>query len=303
VNTERTLKEEFLSLKQERRAIMLAHYYQEPEIQDLADFVGDSLALSRAALKTTGDVILFCGVDFMAEGASILNPARTVLIPNTESHCPLAGMLDAGTVRQMRQKYPDAAIATYVNSLAEAKAESDIMFTSGNAVKIAQALPNERIVMGPDRNLAVFVQRSLPEKRIIFMPDDGYCYVHRQFSVKQVLNARRNGFFVMVHPECNPDVQEAADFVGSTEQMLKCAGETRQPKIAVGTEEGFTYPLKKRYPGKEFVPLDSSAICKEMKVHTLESATRALRDMKPQVKVEKNIAVRARKAIERMLAL
>jgi len=157
--------------------------------------------------------------------------------------------------------------------------------------------------MGPDRNLAVFVQRSLPEKRIIFMPDDGYCYVHRQFSVKQVLGARRNGFFVMVHPECNPDVQEAADFVGSTEQMLKCAGETRQPKIAVGTEEGFTYPLKKRYPGKEFVPLDSSAICKEMKVHTLESATRALRDMKPQVKVEKNIAVRARKAIERMLAL
>ena len=297
------LIEEIERLKEERNAIILSHNYQPAEIQEIADYLGDSLGLSRKASKTDADVIVFCGVQFMAETAAILSPDKTVLLPDINAGCPMADMLTAEKLRDLKRKHPDAVTVAYVNTSAEVKAEVDICCTSSNAIRVIESLRDaSEIIFVPDKYLADYVSKRTDRNLIVW---DGFCPSHVKILPEDVLRQKRlhPKAEVMVHPECNPDVQKASDFVGSTEQMLKYAGETPQAKMAVGTEEGFTYPLKKRYPGKEFVPLDSSAICKEMKIHTLESATRALKDMEPQVKVEKNIAARARKAIERMLAI
>jgi len=296
------LKERFLKLKEEKNVVVLVHNYQLPEIQEVADYIGDSFGLSKKAAKTKADIILFCGVDFMAETAAILNPNKKVLIPAPEAKCPMAKMLPPEVVREYKKRYPKAAVAVYVNTLAVTKAEADIVFTSSNAVKVCQSLPHKQILVGPDRNLALYIRRQLPDKEIIPMPSDGFCYVHRRFSPEDIEAVKALGHSkVMVHPECRLDVHDRADFVGSTAQMFEHPAQTKEKRFVIGTEVGLLYRMKKTYPKKKFHPLNPQAICKQMKMNTLEKCYEALKKEKYIVKVEDIIAKKAKRALQRMM--
>lgn len=285
--------------------VILAHNYVVPELQDIADFVSDSLVLCRRVQEIEKKYILFCGVDFMAETASILNPDKIVLVPDREARCPMAAMLPAEKLKLAKKKYPDAAVVLYVNTLAEAKALADITCTSSNAVEVVKSLDEERILFGPDKNLASYVARNVPEKEIIPIPSDGHCYVHEMFGRLHILKAKQSFPFaeILIHPECRPEVQELAHFICSTEQMVKRARKSKKREFIIATEVGLIYRLRREMPNKEFIPALSSAICEPMKMNTLEKAERALKNKDNIVKVEKKIAEKARKAIERMLEL
>jgi len=298
------LRRKIGELKERKRAVILAHNYQLPEVQEVADFVGDSLELARASSGVEADLIVFAGVDFMAEMASMLNPDKRVVIPDPEARCPMAFQLPASLVREARAKHPGAAVVLYVNTLAEAKAESDVACTSANAPQIVNALEEETVLFGPDRNLAWFVQQRT-KKRIIPLPDYGYCYVHRLFTPVDILalKERYPDAEVLVHPECDPEVQKLATHLCSTSQMIQRARASPARRFIVATEVGMTYRLKKENPDKEFIPALPTAICQQMKKHNLEKVYLALRDERYPVRVPEEIAGRARLTIERMLEL
>ncbi|MEM2282305.1 MAG: quinolinate synthase NadA [Candidatus Hadarchaeales archaeon] len=298
------LIEKINRLRKEKRAVILAHNYQVPEVQLIADFVGDSLELARRSAEVEKDLVVFCGVDFMAETASILNPKKKVLIPDLEARCPMASQLPVQVVRDAKKKHPDAAVVLYVNTLAEAKAEADVICTSANSPQVVNALEEEEVLFGPDRNLAWFVQRR-SGKKIVPIPEDGHCYVHKMFSPADLslLKERFPDAEILVHPECDPKVQELASHICSTTQMLVRAKASSAKRFIIVTEVGLVDRLRRENPNKEFIPLLETAVCKEMKKHSLEKVYLALRDEKHVVKVPEKIAERARKSIERMFEI
>ena len=290
------------ALKQERNAIILAHNYQIGEVQDIADFVGDSLDLSIKASQVKEDVILFCGVHFMAETAAILAPDKTVLIPDAGAGCPMADMLDAGELRKWKRDNPGLEVVCYVNTTAEVKAECDICCTSSNALKVVESLEGNQILFGPDKNLAAWVARYTKKKII---PWDGYCYVHNNILAKDV-KAKRERYpeaEVWVHPECRPEVIDLADQVLSTGKMVKQAHETEIKEIIIGTEAGIIHRLKKENPDKEFYAVKDLALCVNMKKITLPKVLHSLENMEYKVEVPLEIAQKARGAIERMIKI
>lgn len=292
--------------KHKRDVIILAHNYQVPEIQDIADFVGDSLGLCQEAAKVKKPYILFCGVDFMAESAAMLNPGKTVLMPDLRARCPMAAMLPASKIRQAKKEHPDAAVVLYINTLAEARAEADVVCTSANAIKIVKAVNAKKIIFGPDINLMWHVARHVPEKKFIPVPEHGFCITHhRKFRKEHVLRAKEKhpGAEVLVHPECKPEVQMLADYICSTEQMVRRARESNSREFIIATEVGLIHRLQKEVPGKTFIPALEQAVCVTMKMHTIEKVLDALRERKNVVTVEPAIAAKARKALERMLEL
>ena len=294
--------EEIQALKKERRATILAHNYQLPEVQDVADLVGDSLELSRAAARLDSEVIIFCGVDFMAETASILSPQKRVVIPEIGAWCPMAHMITPDQLEDLKALNPEAAVVCYVNSTAEIKAKSDICCTSANGVQVVNSLAQKEIIFVPDRNLAAYVARHTNKKII---PWNGYCYVHDHFTPDEVRAARtlHPGAEVLVHPECRPEVIDQADFVYSTSGMGKHAKTSNAREFIIGTEVGMIYRLKKENPEKEFYPLSENAVCQNMKKTTLEKVKRALQTLEPRVTVPEEVAARAKRSIERMLAV
>jgi len=301
---QKDLSEKISRLKEEKNAVILAHNYQRPEVQLAADYLGDSLDLARRSTGLDADLVVFAGVDFMAEMAAMLNPDKTVVVPDLEGRCPMAAQLSAEGVREARKKHPDAAVVLYVNTLAEAKAEADVTCTSANAPQIVGAMDEEKVLFGPDRNLAWFAQRRT-DKKVIPIPKDGHCYVHKMFSPADIklLKEEHPDAEVLVHPECDPEVQQLADHICSTSQMLVRAKASSAKKFIIGTEVGMVDRLRREFPDKEFVPALDTAICEQMKKHTLEKVYLSLRDKKHVVKVSPKIADRARAAIERMLEI
>jgi len=299
---EKDLATEILRLKKEKHAIILAHNYQRGEVQDVADLVGDSLELARAAASMAGDAIIFCGVDFMAETAAILSPEKTVVLPAPDACCPMADMITADELRLVKSRNPGAAVVCYVNSTAEVKAESDICCTSSNVVDVVKSLKEEKVIIVPDRNLARYAAR-FTDKEIL--PWDGFCLVHDRVTVEQVRAARslHPGARLLVHPECRPEVIDAADHVASTSGMIRYVRESGEKEFIIGTETGILHRLKKDNFGKTCYPLSESMICTNMKKTTLPMVRDALESLRPQVVVPEETAAKARMAIMRMLAL
>jgi quinolinate synthase len=294
------LKERLLQLKKERNAIILAHYYQRDEIQEVADFRGDSFLLAQKAAQTDADVIVFCGVHFMGESAKILAPDKIVLIPDERAGCPMADMVNVEGLRELKKKHPNATVVTYINSSAEVKAETDICCTSSNAVKVIQSVPTDEIIWVPDKNLGHYVSKFTDKKMIIW---EGYCNTHDMLTVKDVeeMKARYPGAELVVHPECRPEVVAMADFVGSTTAIIKYCKESPATEFIVGTEDGTGYQLRKDSPHKTFHFASKFLVCPNMKVNNLKKLVRCLETMRPQVYVPPHIADRARVSLERML--
>lgn len=296
------LIEDINASKKKKNAIILVHNYQTHKIYEIADFIGDSLELSRKSASTDANYIVFCGVDFMAETASILNPTKTVLLPILEARCPMAAMASAKGVRILKQQYPDAAVVSYVNTSAEVKAESDICCTSANAVRVVNSVKQEKVIFVPDENLALYVARHT-KKHII--PWKGWCYVHTKFSVEALNEARRlhPNAEVVVHPECKPEIIDLADKVCSTSQMMKWIGESDRDEFIIGTEVGMIDRLKLEYPDKTFYTAPPGATCIQMKMNKLESVLEALEKEQHVITVPENVRLRAKKALDMMLAL
>ena len=299
-NSRAQLAEKILSLKKERNAVILAHNYQLGEIQDIADFVGDSLELSQNAARTNADVIVFCGVHFMAETASILCPDKIVLLPVMEAGCPMANMIRAEDLRKMKKEHPGAVIVCYINTTAEVKAESDICCTSANAVRLVQGLEAREIIFVPDQYLGHYVSTKTGKKMILW---PGYCPTHVRIQTEDIHRLRKMypGAEVMVHPECRPEVVAIADFVLSTGGMIRHARSSQAAEIIVGTEIGLIHRLRKENPDKVFIPISEQAVCPNMKMITLENILWSMEDMSPQVKVAENIQLKAKKAVDRMI--
>ena len=297
------LSDEIRSLAAGRNAIILAHNYCRGEVQDVADFTGDSLELARKAAETTADVIVFCGVYFMAETAKILNPSRTVLIPDPSAGCPMADMVTAEQLRGLKSSHPGAKAVCYVNSTAEVKAECDMCVTSGNAERVMSRFsPDEEVIFVPDQHLGGHIAGLLGRTYVLW---PGYCPTHAAVTAAAIDEARRQhpGAPVLVHPECARDVREAADERLSTGGMCRYARESSAGEIVVGTETGILHRLRKENPGKLFHPVSDRIVCPNMKKNTLENLRDSLRDMKTEVVVPEEIAVRARRAIDAMLAI
>jgi len=292
------LVSEIRKLKEEKNAIVLAHNYERGEIQDIADYTGDSLELSVKATETDAEIIVFSAVRFMAETASILNPDKKVLLPDKYASCRLAEMCPAEKLREWKEKHPDFAVVSYVNTFAEVKAESDICCTSSNAVHIVRSLPDHNILFTPDKNLASFTSEKIPEKNII--PWQGYCYVHQHINRGKItfLKSRYPEAEVMAHPECTPEVRRIADFVGSTAQMQKHAEKSKTQEYIVGTEDGLTYRLEKDNPEKRFYPV--GAICVGMKRNTLHDVLFSLKEEKHEVHVPEITRIKAYAALNKM---
>jgi quinolinate synthase len=298
-----TIIEEIKSLKASRNAIILAHNYQPAEIQDLADFTGDSLELARKAATVAEDVVVFCGVHFMAETAAILNPRKTVLLPTPDAGCPMADMITGEQLRELKAKHPGAKVLCYVNSTAEIKAESDCCVTSSNAVAVARSFPaDQQIIFVPDQHLGSWTAEQLGRKFILW---PGFCPTHARMTDHQIALAREKhpGAPVLVHPECPKGVRDAADQVLSTGGMCRYVLGRPEAAFIVGTETGILHRLQKENPDKQFFPLLESAVCPNMKKTTLEKVLWSLRENETIVRVEEPIASRARKSIEAMLAI
>ena len=295
------LADKVRALAREKGALVLAHNYQLGEVQDVADFVGDSLELARKASQVRADLILFCGVHFMAETAKILNPDARVLEPDPNAGCPMANMLNARQLRNLKGRHPLAVVVTYVNSSAEVKAETDVCCTSGNALKVVSGIPRDRdIIFVPDKSLGAYVSAKL-DRPLIFW--DGYCPTHHRITAEAVLQARREhpSAKVVVHPECTPDVTALADEVASTSGILRYASETPYAEYIIGTEIGMLHRLKKENPGKFFYPVTRFADCPNMKLNTLDKLLWSLEDGEFEVTVSEPTASRAKKALDRML--
>jgi quinolinate synthase len=294
------LIEKVLKLKQQKNAVILAHNYQKPEIYEIADFIGDSLELARKAEKTDAKIIVFCGVDFMAESAKILNPDKLVLHPEKLSICPMAQMVTKEQILEMKEKYPEAVVVSYVNTTAEVKSVSDICCTSANAVEVVNSLKENEIIFTPDKNLAIYVQTK-SKKKII--PVEGYCYVHAKITAEEVKKAKQNHpkAKVMVHPECKIEVIKLADAVASTSQMLKYAKESDAKEFIAVTECGMAERLKREMPDKKFYAV--GGICIQMKEITLEKVYNCLKNETNSVEIDKDIMDKAGKALRRMIEI
>ena len=288
-------------LKEKRGAVILAHNYQPPEIQDIADHLGDSLDLSRLAARLPNEIIVFCGVHFMAETASILSPAKKVLLPDPEAGCPMADMIGADDLLALKEKHPDSAVVMYVNSTAAVKAHTDVCCTSANAVKVVESIPaGRRIIFGPDRNLGGWVASKTGRDLVIW---DGYCPPHQNIIPEEIraLKEKHPGAKVMVHPEVIPAARAEADAILGTGGMIRYAGESGAGTFIVGTEAGMCYRLETLFPDKLFVPASKHAICRNMKKITLAKIASSLESEGPAVEVPAEIADRARGAIQRMI--
>ncbi|MFA5882045.1 MAG: quinolinate synthase NadA [Eubacteriales bacterium] len=297
------LAEEITELKKKRNAVILAHLYQRPEVQDIADFTGDSLGLSQEAAQTDADVIVFCGVHFMAETAAILSPRKTVLLPEINAGCPMADMVTADALREKKKEFPDAVVVCYVNSSADVKAESDICCTSANAVKVVKSVPeHNRIIFVPDKNLGHYVGLQTGRK-IIYWP--GYCNTHDKLTVSDIQKAKHAhpGAVVMVHPECRPEVVALADEVFSTSGMIKFANDNGGREYIIGTEMGILHQLQRRCPDKKFFMASNKLICPNMKATTLEKVKWALQEMHPRITVPEAVREKALGAVKRMIVV
>jgi quinolinate synthase len=294
---------EIRALAHEREAMILAHNYQRAEVQDVADFVGDSLGLSRQAAETTAPTIVFAGVHFMAETAKILAPDKTVLLPEPRAGCPMADMITGGALTAWKAEHPGVPVVTYVNSSAEVKAESDVCVTSANAVAVVRALGAEKILFAPDRNLGSWVARSLPDVEVLLW--EGWCPTHDDVTVEQVLAARAEHpeAPVMAHPECRPAVVDLADAVLSTSQMLAFAAHSPAEEFIVVTESGLVHALEKAAPGKRFFELAPRMLCPNMKITTLAKVRDCLASGSGEVHVAVDVRTRALRAVERMVAI
>ena len=296
------IEDEIRMLRNDRRAVILAHNYCRGEVQDVADFTGDSLELARKATEIQADVIVFCGVRFMAETAKILNPEKKVLLPDPTAGCPMAEMITAAQLRELKAQHPGAKAVCYVNSTAEVKAECDICVTSGNAEKVMATLKGEEIIFVPDMHLGGYVSKKLGETYSCWK---GYCPIHNRLELRDVQSGRIEAGMdapVLVHPECDKPVREAADYCLSTGGMCRFVKESPAERFVIGTEKGILHRLQKENPEKEFFPI-GNLVCEDMKKITLEKLRDALEKMQYEVVVPDEIAKRARKAIERMLSV
>jgi len=294
------LVKDILKLKKERNAVLLVHNYQLPELQDIADLTGDSLGLSLEAAKTDAEVIVFCGVKFMAETASVICPEKKVLLPDIASGCPMADMITAEQLIAFKKKHPGVPVVTYVNSSAEVKAESDYCCTSANSVSIVNSVPGNEVIFVPDKYLGAYTAKKTGKKLILW---DGYCPTHAKILPQDILKRRKEypKGKVMAHPECTQEVCELADIVCSTEGLVRFAKETEAKDIIVATEVGMLHRLKKEAPDKNFIPASDLAVCPNMKKNTLEKVLWSLEEMKHEIKVPEDVRVKALKAINRML--
>lgn len=295
------LLDKIRKLKDDRRAVILAHNYQPAEVQDIADITGDSLGLSVEASKTDADVIVFCGVQFMAETAAILSPQKTVLLPDKDAGCPLADMTTTAQLGQLKSEHPDALVVCYVNSSAQVKAESDYCCTSANAVELVSSLPKDRrIIFVPDQHLGRHVQKETGRDLVLW---PGYCLTHVLITERDIEEAKAEhpDAVVMAHPECTEPVKALADRILSTGQMLKFASKNTTQRFIVATEVGIIHALKKRNPRAEFIPASDRAVCPTMKLITLEKILWALEDMKYKISVPDKVSARAKKALDRMV--
>ena len=298
-----TLTARALELKRWRNAYIIVHNYQRGEVQEIADVTGDSLALAQAAIRADSQVVVFCGVDFMAETAAILNPDKMILLPEINAGCPMAGMITAEQLRAKKAQFPQAAVVCYVNSSAEVKAESTICCTSANAVQVVRSLRERQILFVPDRNLGAYVQRLAPEKEIILW--EGFCPTHQRFKEEDLVRTREahpDAEFI-AHPECRPEVLVHADCITSTSGMLGAVQHSTARRFIIGTEEGMLYKLKKEHPDREFILPTQRLVCPTMKMTKLASVVRSLERLEYQITVPGLIAERAKEALDRMLAL
>ncbi len=303
MNNNQKLVEDILKLKDERKAIILAHNYQSPGVQDIADFVGDSLGLSQEAAKTEAEVISFCGVHFMAETVAILCPDKTVLMPDLNAGCPMANMITLRQLREQKKKHPQAVVVTYINSKAEIKAESDYCCTSSNAVKVVNAIPEDKeILFVPDKYLGSYVASQTKRNLILW---EGFCPTHRRILAEDIL--KKKALYpkaeVLVHPECIPEVIAMADKVLSTTGICKYVKESKSEEFIIGTEIGILHRLKKESPEKKFYPASELADCPNMKLNSLEKLLWSLEDLVYKIEVPKEIARRAKRSIDRMLEI
>ncbi len=299
---EKQLKTEISELKKSKNALILVHNYQVMEVQEIGDFVGDSLELARKAVEARKPLIVFCGVRFMAETAKILNPQAKVLIPRDDAGCPMADMITRDDVIELKQKYPDAVVCSYVNTNADVKAETDICCTSANAVEVVRSLDNRRIIFTPDRNLASFVREKVNTEII---PFDGYCYVHTRFTPEDIKLSRQAhpDALVLVHPECNPEVVHLADEVLSTSGMLRFAKNSSAREFIIATEEGLIERMRNVMPDKRFYSAGRAHFCFNMKKIRLEDVYLSLRDEIYEIEIDPEVMRRARGSLERMISL
>ncbi len=295
--------EEINRLKKEKNAIILAHYYVEGEIQEIADYVGDSYKLALEAAQTDAKIIVFAGVHFMGESAKILSPDKKVLMPSLQADCPMAHMVSLDDIKKVRQNYEDVAVVCYINSTAEIKSASDVCVTSSNALKIVKALPNKNIFFVPDSNLGNYVKQQVPEKNLII--HDGYCRVHHYITKEQVLMTKEKhpDALFLAHPECRMEILELADYVGSTSGIIQYATASDGEEFIIGTENGVFYELQKKNPNKKFYPIEPMPHCVNMKKNTLENLYDCLRDETGEISVSQDTYILAKKALNRMLEL
>lgn len=295
--------QEIQKLKKEKNAIIIAHNYQIPEIQEIADIVGDSLKLSQEAQKTKADIIVFCGVHFMAESAKILSPEKKVLLPVADAGCPMADMVNEEQLRTIKKEYPDVPIVCYVNSSAAVKAESDICCTSSNALKVVKSIEADQILFVPDKNLGSYIAKQVPEKDILLW--EGFCITHHRIKVKDIDDVKEHhpDALILVHPECPPEIVERADFVGSTSQIIHYAKESENKKFVIGTEMGVLHQLRKDSPNKKFYLLSSGLTCYNMKKTSLKDVYEALLYEKNEIVVEEETRKKALGTLDRMLKL
>ncbi len=297
------LKKKIIDLKNKKDALILSHYYQDLDVQEISDEVGDSFALAKLAQKAKQELIILCGVRFMAESAKILNPEKTVYLPAEDAGCPMADMISPQQVRELRKKHPEAAVVCYVNSSAAVKAQSDICCTSSSAEKIVRSLPNKDIIFIPDRNLGSYVAKKVPEKNIILF--DGCCPIHDAVSPDDALSMKKAfpEAQILVHPECRPQVLEHADFIGSTAEILDFARKTKAQELIIGTESGVYEILKHEMPDKKIMLIKEDFLCADMKKTSLEDVLACLEGKREQLSLPQNELEAARQSLERMVAV
>lgn len=298
-----SITEEIKQLKAEKNAVILAHYYVEPEVQDIADYIGDSFYLSKVAVGLKEQTIVFCGVSFMGESAKVLNPEKTVLMPDASADCPMAHMADRETIEKMRAKYEGLAVVCYINSTAELKQYSDVCVTSANAVKIVKQLPNKNIFFIPDRNLAHYVASQVPEKHFVY--NEGFCPIHEHMILQEVLDAKaaHPGTLVLTHPECPKAILDVSDYIGSTSGIIQYAKGSEKKEFIICTENGVRYKLEKENPDKQFYFTKTEPVCTDMKKITLEKVLHVLQTGENEVHVTDSLRELSGKPLERMLEL
>lgn len=299
----KSIQDEIYRLKIEKDAVIVAHTYQIGEIQEIADLVGDSYALAKFCASQEKRTIVFCGVDFMAESAKILAPDKTVLLPERHAGCPMAEMVDPEGLRELKEQHPDAAVVTYINSSAAVKAESDVIVTSSNALKVIRALNRKKIIFCPDKNLGSYVAKMIPDIEVILW--NGFCPTHHKIKPAEVAKIKElhPDALLLIHPECTPEVLTYADFVGSTKEIIDYATKSEHKKFIIGTEMGVLHPLKRDNPDKTFYLMAAGLVCPNMKKTTLDSVLNCLKTGYYEMNVPDDVALKARKALDRMLEL